>query len=614
MKSILRKTLSVLLCALMMSSLFGGCSFQSGADALWDDAYADETNGFADKDAVKNTVFYLNGVQSTNYNADAAQNDTKFLFESGSATRVVHRANGYCLTLPYTGVETDNTLGALKTVYRGEGYQLTVSFEDKSPYGNVKSGWNIYLTEWLNRFIDNDDFIRQNDLSRTREVINSKDILNGYTVMVYDIEIKDAAEIALPYYHIAIVRKNTAYDRFYLLNMKTASESTELFDTILQSFTPIESVGTPVNTVGQYELQIPDYWSEETRAYYDSLLAKMDNGQVDWGFFTNSMPASNDGNYRSTRMNLKSNINWISGENGINTSMQILPTYLHLGGPNKLSSFPLDLAKEFAGGNGQNGKPVLQLSYQFTRTNNTELDGKTPMYDILRGEYDDHFRAIAKDIKEYGKPVLVRLNNEMNSDWTSYCGMVTLLDPDLFVATWQRMYDIFREEGVDNTIWIFNPIAKSCPYSNWGDTLCYMPGTEYMQVLGLTSYEMGNDTVLPSFESMYKTLYDVNKENFASWPMIIGEFACGAGGENKGLALGRNADKRTVWVQDMFACLQKKTEEGYEFCKNIVGMVWFDTNDYDGYSISNYLEVPRDETATWAAFREGLAAVNGTEN
>ena len=95
------------------------------------------------------------------------------------------------------------------------------------------------------------------------------------------------------------------------------------------------------------------------------------------------------------------------------------PTYLHLGYMDKMLYFPMELATEFAGGNGFNGKPVLQLSYQFTTTNNTGLEGKTPIYDILRGVYDEHFRELARDIRTYGKPVLFRLNNEMNTDWTS---------------------------------------------------------------------------------------------------------------------------------------------------------------------------------------------------
>ena len=61
------------------------------------------------------------------------------------------------------------------------------------------------------------------------------------------------------------------------------------------------------------------------------------------------------------------------------------------------------------------------------------------MFDILRGVYDEDFRKLASAIKAYGYPVLFRLNNEMNTDWTSYCGMMTLCDPEIFILTWRYL-------------------------------------------------------------------------------------------------------------------------------------------------------------------------------
>lgn len=61
------------------------------------------------------------------------------------------------------------------------------------------------------------------------------------------------------------------------------------------------------------------------------------------------------------------------------------------------------------------------------------------MFDVLRGKFDDFFASLARDVKSYEQPVLFRLNNEMNTDWTSYCGMVTLLDPDIFIMTWAKI-------------------------------------------------------------------------------------------------------------------------------------------------------------------------------
>lgn len=298
-------------------------------------------------------------------------------------------------------------------------------------------------------------------------------------------------------------------------------------------------------------------------------------------------------------------------------------TYLHIGwgdGNFTKNSLDLDFINSQAGGNGFNGKPVLELTYQFTTTNNV-LGGYTPMYDICRGRLDAQFRELAGDIKSYGKPILFRLNNEMNTDWTSYCGMQTMNDPDIFISTWRRMYDIFVEEGVDNCIWIWNPIATSCPYSNWGDSLNYFPGSDYVQMLGLTYYQMNNTDYMASFKEMYQELYAKNTPYFDNYPAIIGEFGCAAGGDvvfdwgiNDWKAV-ENIDKRrqdqAKWITEMFDCLINNQKSGYEFCKNIKAASWFSCNDYVNINgeqrISNYLKLDSGVPLAIQAFREGYA-------
>ena len=250
------------------------------------------------------------------------------------------------------------------------------------------------------------------------------------------------------------------------------------------------------------------------------------------------------------------------------------------------------------------------------------------MFDICRGKIDSQFRRLAKDIKKYGKPVLFRLNNEMNTDWTSYCGMQTLNDPDLFIETWRRLYDIFKEEGVDNCIWIWNPIstgigieATGCPYSNWGDQLCYWPGSDYVQMLGPTFYQMNNDTQIESFKDMYTKLYKSNTPYFDNFPAIIGEFACGAGGEviydwGKGdyvpvKDLETKKQWQAQWINGMFDCFMKNQEPGYEFAKNIKAATWFSCNDYATVNgedkVINYLRLDSGVPLAIKAFRDGYA-------
>ena len=184
--------------------------------------------------------------------------------------------------------------------------------------------------------------------------------------------------------------------------------------------------------------------------------------------------------------------------------------------------------------------------------------------------------------------------------------MLTLVDPDIFRETWIYLYNIFIEEGVTNAIWEFNPVAVSCPHSNWGEDLAYYPGGDYVHLLGLTSYELNNGSGPTPFRTMYTSLYNKNEAVFGDMPAIIGEFACGAGGETTG-ELKRNAASQAQWVRDMFADFAHRDLNPY--LGNIKAAVWFSANDYSGDQIVNQLSLDSDLTETLTALREGLASL-----
>lgn len=134
-------------------------------DSLWEATYADAAHGFAGPEAIKRAFMLRDGEISSDYQAETAQHDVKYVFENEHSTRVVHFADGYCLTLPFTGVSIDDALGALKTVYAGE----------VPPHGQLRrpehlrqhpEAGHIYLTEWLNRYIHDDGFLEKNGLER----------------------------------------------------------------------------------------------------------------------------------------------------------------------------------------------------------------------------------------------------------------------------------------------------------------------------------------------------------------------------------------------------------------------------------------------------------------
>lgn len=575
------------------------------AKLLWNDTFADKANDIENADAVYKLTAYSDGKLLEAFYS-IPEGDNRYLFEGKENTRVAVLSEGYVLTLPGTDIEADFSLGALRSKYKGENYMLTVTYEDQNPYGDNENGFKIYYDEWIARYLESVDFLAENSIRRTRKAGSSETLLPGYSVTYFDMQINLGTKMEYSCYSIAVVRPIESYEHFWLFVLKSDKPMTDEFDFIIASFKELEKNGKPVNSVGSYELKIPEFWNEETRAYYDKILNQT---TVDFGAFYEK----NDPDY----------VRWLASEEAIDNNLDIFMTYYHIGwyGSNYTSTgIDVNFLRAQAGGNGFNGKPVLELTYQFTTTNNA-LGGYTPMYDICRGRVDEQFRRLAKDIKIYEQPVLFRLNNEMNTDWTSYCGMQTMLDPDIFIDTWRRLYDIFKEEGVDNCIWIWNPIATSCPYSNWGDQLNYWPGSDYVQMLGLTYYQMNNDNVCESFKTLYSELYQKNTPWFDNFPAIIGEFACGAGAdivydwgkqqyvpaENIELKRQWQAD----WIREMFDCFANNQQSGYEFCKNIKIAVWFSANDYADVngvsSVTNYLKLDSGVPLALQAFRECYA-------
>lgn len=576
------------------------------ATLIWDDAYADSAIGLNGAGDVYDARYYFDGVRIDDYAKSPAEGDGKYLFAGKEGARIVNHADGYLFSFPGSDIDADFSLSDYRTKYFNGASVLTVTKEDQNPYGNNPDSWETYRTEWLTSYLDREDFLTANKISRTSPVTTYTDLLEGYEVTVYNLFIRLSAGIERPYYNIAIIRREGEYVEFFLLVMKSVEESSDAFLKIVGSFREIEPQGEAKNAVGAYELKIPENWSAETRAYYEKL---MNQTTVDWGAFHQG----NSAEY----------VEWLWGEEAMDHTPEIYMTYLHMAYYDTDLYFDVasdrtgsvkERAAAHAGGNGFNCKPVLNLTYQFTR--NKDAYGETPMFDILRGRCDEHFRKLARSLKEYGKPVLFRLNNEMNSTWTSYDGLFTLLDPDIFIMTWRRMYDIFQEEGVDNCIWIFNPVAVTCPYSDWSEDLNYFPGADYVQMYGVTHYEMNNGANPQSFRTRYTYVYNKATPYFDNYPWIIGEFACGAGGETEydwGIHdyvmkdPGRNIGKQTRWVEEMFDCLENNQAPENAFCARIKAAVWFSANDYetvDGKTyITNYLHLDESTMSTIQVFK-----------
>ena len=630
-------------------------SFQYVFEELYKSTtFRDEAAGFGSVEDIKGGRFFINGKYYDEISSVGSRQDVKVELYNEQNAMMINVSAGMAFTLPTTDVDVDYTLAQYRTQYKFDDSVLTFSAEaDRNPYTAKANAWYIFVNEWAIRHLVNEKYYENQNLTWLNKDTCGFDITPvgengtsdgehayptvkqgdlefrpGYEVYRFDVKIEDAENVEYPYYNIGIIHEVNEVKKAAYFVMKSKENKADVRDAILKSWRVITPKGKTRNYFENLDPVQDPHWSEETKEFFNQFMTQRTKS---WGVFSYSMPGQADslvpgsGSYDQYLEWSKQIEEFIEETAWGGKKYDVYMTYTHLGWGSNYSEvsqahhyYPLAMSKELAGGNGKNGKPVLEFTFQYTTNNNLVDEEITPLFDIMRGKYDEYFTRLANDIKEYGKPVMFRLNNEMNTDWTSYSGIMNLLDPDIFNATWIRLYNIFIENGVDNVIWVWNPIADSCPYSGWGEDLCYFPGRDYVQLLGGTNYEANNDrTKFQTFKERYGSLYEKNKSYFSKWGMIIGEFACGSGGNASG-QLGRNKDLQEEWVRGMFEELN--AEDPAPYVQQIKGLIWFNCNDYGNGGITNrykFADTPKgtgsnksetytDLEPTWKAFQKGF--------
>ncbi|MDO5310369.1 MAG: glycosyl hydrolase [Clostridia bacterium] len=400
-----------------------------------------------------------------------------------------------------------------------------------------------YISHYLNRFILNDTFRDKNRIT----------IHSDNTTKVGDhwMQVIALTRTAAP---MGDYKKNTyvyafiytGTQHYYRIMFKAENYSQQLMDEVykvLYSFSEDVPIRGTSNVYTDFKPQTPENWTEETRKVYDRLV----NAQHPyWGCF-NPLAVR----YLKTERTKKL-------EEQVDFEFPILLEYIYY-----WEDFPMEGMQQAY----DDGK-VVELTMQCSSVMNEDLDNYNPFFDVLDGVCDESLRKFARDAAKFGKPFIFRLNNEMNSDWTSYGGPVILNDPDLYVEVWKRIYRIFSEEGVNNAIWVFNPNNISFPPCGYNSALAYYPGNEYVQMFGITGYNTGDyykelyGEKWRSFSEIYDEIYKNFHEQFSQFPWIITEFASASAGGDK-----------VKWIEDMFVDLKKYPE--------IKAAVWFNSCDWD---------------------------------
>lgn len=183
--------------------------------------------------------------------------------------------------------------------------------------------------------------------------------------------------------------------------------------------------------------------------------------------------------------------------------------------------------------------------------------GPTRFAEWTRGEHDDYLDVLVGQAKAYPYTVHVRPWPEMNGDWQDFQptpsgGKRYGGTPAEFVAAWRHVVDHFRDRGVTNVKWVFNPTTDT--YAGTTPVESIWPGAAYVDVLGLDGFNWGRDASWGTWQS-FTTIFAAQYKRLTALHPTAPVWVCEVGSKEPTLSDGAPVDptaSKGAWVKEMF--------------------------------------------------------------
>jgi hypothetical protein len=261
----------------------------------------------------------------------------------------------------------------------------------------------------------------------------------------------------------------------------------------------------------------------------------------------------------------------------------ILPGRVRLGAYLALKGLSLNSALTLRRRQLGRNPAILQRFYQWTDplTASALPAGTTLMmawggtgYDaITSGKSDKLIAAAARDLAARTQPTLLRWAWDMNRDFYRWGGSSNAQKPAGYVASWQRIRRIFKDEGADRVSWVWSPNWNSHPDATWNTIADYYPGDSAVDWVGVSGYA---DTQAPAdmFDEVYAT-YAGHK------PIILTEVA----------VVDHGGRTKADWIIEFAAWVRTRPGIG--------AVVWFDTDTHPGSTEKWRIDSPATALAAY---------------
>lgn len=177
-----------------------------------------------------------------------------------------------------------------------------------------------------------------------------------------------------------------------------------------------------------------------------------------------------------------------------------------------------------------------------------------PLYKaIASGNCDEFIKNVGKNLKQFGKTLLLRFAWEMNIPSMEWQIEKTGSSNEDFIHAWQRMHQIIHEQNASNVLWVFSPDVGNTYYKD------IYPGDGYVDWIGLDGYNWGTTqswSRWQTFTEVFSTAYRAITALAPNKPLMISEVN----------STDKGGDK-SMWYQDM---LQRQIPLNFPKIKAVV--------------------------------------------
>ena len=172
---------------------------------------------------------------------------------------------------------------------------------------------------------------------------------------------------------------------------------------------------------------------------------------------------------------------------------------------------------------------------------------------IIAGRHDAYIRTWARDVKRYGRPVLLRFAQEMNGNVYPWAERVNANRPGEYARAWRHVHRIFRAVGARNVRWVWCPVTAPVVTGQY-------PGDRYVDIVALSGFNGG--TVLPwggwqRFSDTYGRPLRQLRRLAPRKPVQISE-----------VATAREGGSKPLWIRQMFDYIRAR--------RYFHSVLWFD--------------------------------------